>query len=72
VPEVSGPAVFVVLAVAAVAVGLAAASLVAALRGERLDDSPVGRHRGAAVVVAFGYLVLAALIVFAIREGSLR
>jgi hypothetical protein len=69
-PQVSGVTAWIVLAVIAVAVGLGFASLVAAFRGEHLDETPYGRHRGAAVLVACGYLGLAALIVFAIRSAA--
>jgi hypothetical protein len=62
--------VWIVAGVVAVAVGLGAASLVAALRGEHLDETPYGRHRAAALLVAGAYLGLAALIIVAISSAG--
>jgi len=69
-PELTGASVLLVAAIAAVGVGLGAASIAAAVRGEHLDDTPRGHHRFAAVVVGFGYFGLAALIVFAVVNAS--
>jgi hypothetical protein len=60
----------IVVGVIAIAVGFGAASLVAAFRGEHLDETPYGRHRAAAVLVALGYLGLAALIVVAVTNAG--
>jgi len=75
-PEVSGAGVWLVAAIAAVCVGLGAASIAAAVRGEDLHEAsrwniaPSGQHRATAVLVALGYFGLAALIIFAVVNAS--
>jgi hypothetical protein len=70
VPQVSGAAVFVVAAIAAVAVGLGAASIANGGLGEHVGGTPWGRHRVASVLVGLGYFALATLIVFAVVTAS--
>ena len=69
-PQVSGAGVLLVAAIAAVGVGLGAASIAAAVRGEHLDDTPTGQHRTAAVLVGLGYFALAALIILAVVNAN--
>jgi len=61
----------VVIGVIAAAVGLGAASLVAAVRGEHLVGPwGTGRHRGGAVLVALAYLGMAAIVVYTITDAA--
>ena len=69
-PEVSGWTALIVLIAIAVVVGLGAASLLAAVRGERLDDTPVGRHHGVALLVGLGYLAMAAFVIYTINDAT--
>jgi hypothetical protein len=69
-PAVSGSTAVIVLIAIAVVVGLGAASLLAAVRGERLDDTPLGRHHGVALLVGLGYLGLAAFVIYTINDAA--
>jgi len=60
-----------VIGIAAAAVGLAAASIMAAVRGDRIVGAwGNGSHRGGAVVVAFAYLVMAAFLIYMITDAA--
>jgi len=43
---------------------------VGAVRGAHIDDTPLGSHRFARVLVGLGYFALAALIVFAVVNAN--
>jgi len=70
VPAVSGSTALVVAAAVAAAVGFGAASIMAAVRGERLEETTLGRRRGVALFVAMGYLAVAAIIIYTIVDAS--
>ena len=38
--------------------------------GERMDDTPTGRHGGAAVAVGLGYFALSAFIIYAVVNAN--
>ena len=69
-PQVSGSTALIVLVAIAVVVGLGVASLLAAVHGERLDDTPLGRHHGAALLVGLGYLAMAAFVIYTINDAA--
>lgn len=61
----------VVIGITAAAVGFGAASIVAAVRGEPLVGTwGTGRHRGAAVLVALAYVMMAAIIIYTITDAA--
>ncbi|TMK88794.1 MAG: hypothetical protein E6G57_04925 [Actinobacteria bacterium] len=69
-PQITGAGVLLVAAIAALGVGLGAASIAGAIWGAHLDDAPTGNHRLARVLVGLGYFALAALIVLAVVSAN--
>lgn len=62
---------YLVIGAAAAAVGLGAASIMAAVRGEYLVGVwGTGRHRGAAVLVALTYLAMGAFLFGAVTDAA--
>ena len=60
-----------VIGIAAAAVGLGAASIMAAVRADRIVGAwGTGRNRGGAVLVAFAYLVMAAFLIYMITDAA--
>jgi hypothetical protein len=67
-PETTGLGRFFVIGALAVVFGLGAASLLAAIVGDRWGGPSYARHRGVALVVGLVYLGIGLIVLFVFRD----
>ena len=68
-PETTGFGRVLLIGALAVVFGLAAASLLAALLGDRWGGRLYGRHRLMSLLVGIGYLGIGLVVLLTIRQG---
>jgi hypothetical protein len=68
-PETTGFGRVLLIGALAVVFGLAAASLLAAVIGDRWGGRLYGRHRVMSLLVGVGYLSIGLIVVLTIRQG---
>jgi len=68
-PETTGFGRVLLIGALAVVFGLAAASLLAALLGDRWGGRLYGRHRLMSLFVGIGYLGIGLVVLLSIRQG---
>ena len=68
-PETTGFGRVLLIGALAVVFGLAAASLLAALLGDRWGGRFYGRHRVTSLLVGLGYLGIGLIVLVTIRQG---
>ena len=68
-PEATGFGRVLLIGALAVVFGLAAASLVAAVLGDRLGGPLDRRHRVMSLLVGLGYLGIGLIVLLTIRQG---